>query len=40
MKESAEQKIKKDVKRIGLDVVIGLMIVMLLLGFIAGIVVY
>lgn len=40
MKDSTEQKVKKELKQIGLDVVIVLMIVMLMLGFIAGIVVY
>lgn len=40
MKDSVQQKVKKEIKQVGLDVVIVLMIVMLTLGFIASIVVY
>lgn len=40
MKQQTEEKIEREVKQIGLDVMIGLIIVSLLIGFIGGALVY
>lgn len=39
MKRETEEKIEREVKQIGLDIVIGLVILSLTIGFVAGIIV-